>query len=77
MMFLVVFRSSQKRKKRWFTHGEKKSRTTNLDFPSVLLNQGLTEANNNTKREETAFSQTTRRKKEEKGEKKREEKRQL
>ena len=40
LMFLVVFRSSQKRK-RWFTHGEKKSRTTNLDFPSVLLNQGL------------------------------------
>jgi len=30
--------------------GEKKSRTTNLDFPSVLLNQGLTEANNNTRR---------------------------
>ena len=28
--------------------GEKKIRTTtNLDFPSVLLNQGLTEANNN------------------------------
>ena len=49
LMFLVVFRSSQKRK-RWFTHGEKKSRTTNLDFPSVLLNQGLTtEANNNTR----------------------------
>ena len=36
-------------------HGEKKSRTTNLDFPSVLLNQGLTEANNNT-REETSFA---------------------
>ena len=37
--------------------GEKKSiRTTNLDFPSVLLNQGLTEANNNTKREETSFA---------------------
>ena len=35
--------------------GEKKSRTTNLDFPSVLLNQGLTEANNNT-REETSFA---------------------
>tara|TARA_B100000482_G_scaffold168510_1_gene133895 strand:- start:101 stop:652 length:552 start_codon:yes stop_codon:yes gene_type:complete len=80
LMFLVVFRSSQKRK-RWFTHGEKKSRTTNLDFPSVLLNQGLTEANNNTRAEETSFaflfSQTRRRKKEEKGEMKREEKRQL
>ena len=37
--------------------GEKKSiRTTNLDFPSVLLNQGLTEANNNTKRAETSFA---------------------
>lgn len=36
--------------------GDKKSnRTTNLDFPSVLLNQGLTEANNNT-REETSFA---------------------
>jgi len=76
LMFWVVFRSFAKKKE--MVRGDKKSnRTTNLDFPSVLLNQGLTEANNNTKREETAFSQTTRRKKEEKGEKKREEKRQL
>jgi len=54
--------------------GEKKIRTTNLDFPSVLLNQGLTEANNNTRGGNflCLFSQT-RRKKEEKGEKKREE----
>ena len=76
-MFWVVFRSFAKKKE--MVRGDKKSnRTTNLDFPSVLLNQGLTEANNNTKRgQETAFSQTTRRKKEEKGEKKREEKRQL
>ena len=41
MMFLVVFRSSQKRDGWW-----KKIQQTNLDFPSVLLNQGL-EANNN------------------------------
>ena len=34
---------------------KKNPRTTNLDFPSVLLNQGLTEANNNT-REETSFA---------------------
>ena len=54
LMFLVVFRSSQKRK-RDGSSGEKKSRTTNLDFPSALLNQGLTEANNNT-REETSFA---------------------
>ena len=61
-MFWVVFRSFAKKKE--MVRGDKKSnRTTNLDFPSVLLNQGLTEANNNTKREETAFSQTTRRKK--------------
>jgi hypothetical protein len=75
-MFLVVFRSSQKRK-RWFVV-KKNPNTTNLDFPSVLLNQGLTEANTNT-RGETSFClfAQTRRKKEEKGEKKREEKRQL
>ena len=83
MIFDVFGRVSffAKKKERRFTHGEKKSRTTNLDFPSVLLNQGLTEANNNTRAEETSFaflfSQTRRRKKEEKGEMKREEKRQL
>ena len=72
-MFLVVFRSFAKKKE--MVRGEKKSiRTTNLDFPSVLLNQGLTEANTNT-RGETSFClfAQTRRKKEEKGEKKREE----
>ena len=61
-------------------HGEKKSRTTNLDFPSVLLNQGLTEANNNT-REETSFAffhkQQGGGKKRKKERGKREEKRQL
>ena len=36
-------------------HGEKKSRTTNLDFPSVLLNQGLTEANTNTQGRKETF----------------------
>ena len=37
--------------------GEKNPvRTTNLDFPSVLLNQGLREANTNTKRAETSFA---------------------
>ena len=79
-MFLVVFRSSQKRKKRWFTHGEKKSRTTNLDFPSVLLNQGLTtEANNNTRGRKLPLPFFTNKEEEkrEKGERKREEKRQL
>ena len=54
-MFWVVFRSFAKKKE--MVRGDKKSnRTTNLDFPSVLLNQGLTEANNNTKREETSFA---------------------
>ena len=53
-MFWVVFRSFAKKKE--MVRGDKKSnRTTNLDFPSVLLNQGLTEANNNT-REETSFA---------------------
>ena len=55
--------------------GEKKSRTTNLDFPSVLLNQGLTEANNNTKGGNflCLFAQT-RRKKEGKKERRKERK---
>ena len=53
--------------------GDKKSnRTTNLDFPSVLLlNQGLAEANNNTKGRQNCFFSLTTRQKEEKGEKKR------
>ena len=54
-----------------------KKNPTNLDFPSVLLNQGLTEANNNLKGRKLPLPFFTRRKKEEKGEKKREEKRQL
>ena len=54
--------------------GEKKSRTTNLDFPSVLLNQGLTEANNNTQGRKLPLPFfTNKEEKEEKGEKKREE----
>ena len=50
-------------------------RTTNLDFPSVLLNQGLTEANNNTQggNFRCLFSQT-RRKKEGKKERRKERK---
>ena len=55
MIFDVFGRVSFFAKKKEMVHGEKKSRTTNLDFPSVLLNQGLTEANNNT-REETSFA---------------------
>ena len=72
LMFLVVFRSFAKKKE--MVRGDKKSnRTTNLDFPSVLLNQGL-EANN--KKAETSASPPlffTRRgrKKEEKREEKR------
>ena len=60
-------------------HGEKKSRTTNLDFPSVLLNQGLTEANNNTQGRKLPlpFFTNKEEKRREKREKKREEKRQL
>ena len=69
-MFWVVFRSFAKKKE--MVRGDKKSnRTTNLDFPSVLLNQGLTEANNNnTRAEETSFAFFTNKegKKEEKGE---------
>lgn len=53
--------------------GEKKSRTTNLDFPSVLLNQGLTEANNNTQGRKLPLPFFTN--KEEKRGKRREEKR--
>ena len=76
-MFLVVFRSFAKKKE--MVRGEKKSRTTNLDFPSVLLNQGLTEANNNLKGRKLPlpFFTNKEEKRREKGEKKREEKRQL
>lgn len=56
-------------------HGEKKSRTTNLDFPSVLLNQGLTEANNNT-REETSFAFLHKQGGKKKGKKRRKERKQ-
>lgn len=72
-MFLVVFRSSQKRK-RWFVV-KKNPRTTNLDFPSVLLNQGLTEANTNTQGRKLSlpFFTNKEEKRREKGEKKREE----
>ena len=70
-MFLVVFRSFAKKKE--MVRGEKKSRTTNLDFPSVLLNQGLTEANNNLKGRKLPLPFFTN--KEEKRGKRREEKR--
>ena len=71
MMFLVVLRSSQKRK-RWFVV-KKNPNATNLDFPSVLLNQGLTEANNNTQGRKLPLPFFTN--KEEKRGKRREEKR--
>ena len=77
-MFWVVFRSFAKKKE--MVRGDKKSnRTTNLDFPSVLLNQGLTEANNNTQGRKLPlpFFTNKEEKRREKGEKKREEKRQL
>ena len=71
-MFLVVFRSFAKKKE--MVRGEKKSRTTNLDFPSVLLNQGLTEANNNTREKlPLPFFTNKEEKRREKREKKREE----
>lgn len=74
LMFLVVFRSFAKKKE--MVRGEKKSnRTTNLDFPSVLLNQGLTEANNNTQGRKLPlpFFTNKEEKRREKREKKREE----
>ena len=74
-MFLVVFRSFAKKKE--MVRGEKKSnRTTNLDFPSVLLNQGLTEANNNNtqgRKLSLPFFTNKEEKRREKREKKREE----
>ena len=71
---MVVFRSFAKKKE--MVRGEKKSiRTTNLDFPSVLLNQGLTEANNNTQGRKLPlpFFTNKEEKRREKREKKREE----
>ena len=77
MMFWVVVFCVLRKKE---MVGEKKSKTTNLDFPSVLLNQGLTtEANNNTRGRKLPLPFFTNKEEEkrEKGERKREEKRQL